>query len=67
MSSEIFREPAFWDVLGFFVFLYIVLFSWNLLKKNLKGVDRRQVILLLVLGVCGLVVDGIIIWNRFVI
>lgn len=56
-------EPHFFDIFGFMGFVYITLISFLLLKK--KNPPRWMVFILFIIGVIGLVVDGIIVYKYY--
>ncbi len=61
---ELLKQPPFYDILGFFVFLLILVVSiWSL--KTRKALPVWLSVSLLVIGVLGVVIDGIIVYITF--
>ena len=53
-------EPQFFDIFGFVVFIYIILLSWLLLRRIY--VKKWMIIILLLIGITGLLVDGSVVY-----
>ncbi|MEK6904409.1 MAG: hypothetical protein AABW87_02330, partial [Nanoarchaeota archaeon] len=61
----IFEQPEFYDIFGLLVFFFITVISiWALKMK--KPLPRWGLILLLIIGVLGLIVDGSIVYRTFI-
>ena len=59
-------EAEFFDIFGFFGFLYIIATSlWAL--KNKKKLPKLATIILLTMGILGLLIDGFIVINKYLI
>lgn len=56
-------KPQFFDIFGFLGFIYIATIAWLLLS----GISLPQwaIIILLLIGIIGLVVDGIIVYKFY--
>ncbi len=57
-------NPSFMDIFGFVGFVFIIFFAINLLKRN-KIPEKWLTIVLLIIGVLGLIVDGVIVYINF--
>lgn len=55
--------PHFFDIFGFIGFVYIAVISFMFLKK--KTPPKWMVIILFLIGVIGLVVDGLIVYKYY--
>lgn len=57
-------NPAFFDILGFSAFAFIILFAaWVLMYRRLP--PRIVIYILLIVGILGLIVDGIIVYQTY--
>jgi hypothetical protein len=59
-----FIRPEFFDIFGVIIFSYIILISVKALKKN-KKLTKKELIILLIIGTLGLIVDGTIIYKTY--
>ena len=59
-----FISPEFFDIFGVFVFSYFIIISLRALKKN-KPLTKKELIILLIIGILGLIVDGTIVYNKY--
>ncbi|MCK4386862.1 MAG: hypothetical protein KAV41_02145 [Candidatus Pacebacteria bacterium] len=58
-------HPEFFDIFGVFVFLFISIMSgWSL--KTKQSLPRWAIIIFLIIGILGLIVDGIIVSTIYV-
>ena len=56
--TELLTKPEFYDLFGLPIFIFISLLSgWMLWKKRLP--NRKIIWMLLIIGITGLIVDGI--------
>lgn len=58
-------NPEFYDIFGVFVFSFITLVSGWMLYTNKKPL-KIIIIILLIIGILGLLVDGFIVYNNFI-
>ena len=58
-------QPEFFDIFGIFVFTFITWLSVFGLKNKNK-IPRWSLKILLVIGILGLIVDGIIVYVNFI-
>ncbi|MFC1756606.1 hypothetical protein ACFLZC_00385 [Patescibacteria group bacterium] len=57
-------RPEFFDIFGIFVFtFFIILAIWGL--KTKKPLPRWSLIILLLVGIAGIIVDGIIVYITY--
>jgi multidrug transporter EmrE-like cation transporter len=57
-------RPEFFDIFGFLGFIYIIIFSsWFIYKK--RKIPKWTLIILLILGIIGLIVDGSIVYTYY--
>ena len=62
---SIFTKPEFYDIFGIIVFAFITfLASWMLYTK--QNPKKWAIIILLIIGVLGLIVDGIIVYINYI-
>ena len=59
-------KPEFFDIFGIFVFTYLFLFSFWILK-NKKLPPNWTLILIMIIAVFGLLVDGFIVLNSYIL
>ena len=57
-------NAEFFDIFGFFGFIYITLISILILKN--KKLANWSKIILLIIGILGLIIDGFIIINKYI-
>ncbi len=57
-------EPQFFDIFGALTFIYIVAFS--LLGIFNKKISKWMYFALLLIGLAGLLIDGIIVYNFYI-
>ncbi|HPI67227.1 MAG TPA: hypothetical protein PKZ16_01645 [bacterium] len=56
--------PQFFDIFGIICFCYIIILSFFILKKY-HQVPRWCIIILLLIGIAGLIVDGFIVYQFY--
>lgn len=56
-------NAEFFDIFGFIGFLYIIIFSIYSLKTNKKP-KKWLTIALLIIGILGMVIDGLIVYTN---
>ena len=57
-------SPEFFDIFGFFAFLFIVIISlWGLYTKKRFPIWTK--IVLLIIGILGLIIDGAIVYINY--
>lgn len=61
---ELLAKPEFWDIFGLPNFIFIALLALWILRKDKKPPKWAAVALLLI-GIGGVIVDGIIVYNYF--
>ena len=61
---SIFERPEFYDIFGVFIFTFIIIISiWTLTtNENLPQWILRT---LLIIGILGLIIDGTIVYKKF--
>lgn len=62
MTSQL--TPEFMDIFEIMAFVFITLFAIDILKKN-KAPKKWITIILLIIGILGLIIDGIIVYINF--
>jgi hypothetical protein len=65
MRKSIFSKPEFYDLFGFPTFVFLTAVSlWAIITKN--NFPDWIVYVLLIIGLAGMVVDGTIVYEKFV-
>tara|TARA_Y100000310_G_C20042831_1_gene516969 strand:- start:204 stop:407 length:204 start_codon:yes stop_codon:yes gene_type:complete len=64
ISNLSFIRPEFFDIFGVIIFSYIIFISLKALKRN-KRLAKKELIILLIIGILGLIVDGTIIYKTY--
>jgi len=56
-------QPQFFDIFGFFGFIFIIVLA--LIALNRKPLPRWMIIILLIIGLSGLIVDGLVVYSYY--
>jgi len=57
-------EPEFFDIFGLLAFIFIIVFSsWMLFKKKL--LSKWPIVVLLIIGILGIIIDGAIVFINY--
>jgi len=59
------KDPAFWDIFGLFTFSFISYTTIKSLSTN-QPFSRPFVLIFFVIGIAGLLVDGRMVWERWI-
>ena len=65
MLKKLLNDPAFFDIFGLITFSFISIVSVKSLVSG-EPVSRIALFILLMIGIAGLIVDGRIVWRRFI-
>lgn len=63
--KKLLKDPAFFDIFGLLTFSYLAYIAINSLNTE-KPIGRPFLVVLLLIAAGGLVVDGHIVWERFI-
>ena len=60
-----FLRPEFFDIFGIGVFSFLTFLSWRMRMTQILP-PRWSIILLLIIGISGLIVDGCIVYKTYI-
>ena len=63
--KSLLKDPAFWDIFGLFTFSFILYTTTKSLSTN-QPFSRPFVLVFFVIGIAGLLVDGQMVWKRWI-
>jgi len=59
------KDPAFWDIFGLFTFSFISYTAVKSLSTN-RPFSKPFVLIFFIIGIAGLLVDGRMVWARWI-